>query len=154
MGGPLGNRNHLKHGFTQKEKLYGVWKCMHQRCRDKNIRNANVYVNKGIRVCEDWSDYLVFREWAFSSGYCEGLTLDRIDNNGNYEPTNCRWVDHKTQANNKSTNHRLTFRGETKTISEWADHMGIAQDTLKRRIYKGWSIERALTTPVRGHTKP
>lgn len=153
MGGTLGNKNHLIHGFSHKEKLYGIWKGMRQRCRDKNINRANSYVNKGISVCPDWSDYLTFRTWAYSTGYMVGLSLDRIDNNGNYEPSNCRWVDYKTQANNKSTNHKLTYNGETKTISEWADCMGISQDTLKRRIYYGWSVEKALTTPVRGHKK-
>lgn len=151
MGGTYGNKNHLKHGFAHKEKLYGVWKTMHQRCRDKNIKRANSYVNKGIRVCAEWSDYSVFREWAFLNGYKESLTLDRIDNNGDYKPSNCRWVDYKKQANNKSTNHRLTFNGKTKTLSEWADEIGMSQDTLKRRIYSGWDVERALTTPVRSH---
>lgn len=151
MSGTYGNKNHFKHGFAHKEKLYEVWKCMRQRCRDKNIREAKIYVEKGIKVCHEWSNYLTFREWALSAGYEEGLTLDRINNDGDYEPSNCRWVDYKVQANNKSSNRRITFNGETKTMSEWADFMGIPKDTLKRRIYQGWSVEKALTTPVRGH---
>lgn len=142
--------SHYIHGFSNREKLYGVWKCMIQRCRDTHISRADSYVNKGVKVCEEWTEYAVFRAWALESGYAEGLSIDRIDNNGNYEPSNCRWATPKQQANNRSTNRLLTFRGETKTMSQWADTTGIASDTLKRRVYYGWSVERVLTTPVKG----
>ena len=143
--------SHHIHGYSHKEKLYGIWKCMRQRCSDPNISRADSYVNKGIRVCEEWSDYTVFREWALSSGYKEGLSIDRKDNDGNYCPENCRWATRKEQMNNTSTNRKLTFRGETKTLSEWADIVDISYDTLKRRVYYGWSTERILTTPVKEH---
>lgn len=151
MSRGFGNKNHLIHGFSNKEKLYGVWKGMRQRCRDPKRNRAGSYANKGICVCEEWNDYAVFREWALSSSYAEGLSIDRIDNDGNYCPENCRWTTPKIQANNTSQNKKLTFDGETKTLSEWADLVDIPYDTIKRRIQCGWSDEKALTTPVRRH---
>lgn len=140
-----------KHGYCRKEKLYGVWKSMRQRCSDPNWSRADSYVNKGVQVCPEWGNYANFREWALRSGYTEGLSIDRIDNNGNYCPENCRWTTRKTQANNQSRNRWLTFNGETKTMSEWADIVDIPYCTIKRRIYSGWSVERTLTTPVKEH---
>lgn len=146
-----GKPNHFIHGFSHKERLYTIWKGMHQRCTDPNWIGAKYYVEKGVSVCEEWGEYIVFREWAMSNGYDDTLSIDRIDNNGNYCPENCRWVTAKTQANNQSRNHKLTHEGITKTMSEWADSVGIPYATLKRRIYKGWAVERAITTPVREH---
>ena len=143
--------NHFVHGFSHKERLYNIWKSMRQRCRDPKTNRAKYYHDKGIRVCEEWEDYATFREWAFAAGYTDELSIDRINPDGNYEPDNCRWVTPKTQANNQTTNRLLTFNGETKTMSQWAEYAEIPQDTFKRRIYKGWSIEKAITTPVRRH---
>jgi hypothetical protein len=141
--------SHYSHGYANTEKLYGVWKSMIQRCRDPHITRAKSYVDKGVSVCEEWKDYAVFREWAIASGYSEGLSIDRIDNDGNYEPSNCKWSTNKEQANNRSTNRYITHEGKTLTVSQWAEVIGIARDTLKRRLYCGWSVEKALTTPVR-----
>ena len=88
-------------------RLYGVWKLMKQRCRDQNCKGYRLYGARGIRVCDEWSnDYMAFHDWAFANGYDPDApkgkcTLDRIDSNGNYEPSNCRWVDMKTQAQNR-----------------------------------------------------
>ena len=123
---------------------------MRERCNNPNWRGAKYYSEKGISICEEWSDYLTFREWSLCNGYQEGLSLDRIDNNGNYCPENCRWTTNKVQANNRSKNKRLTLNGETKTLSEWADIVEIPYDTLKRRSLSGWSDEKTLTTPLRG----
>lgn len=102
-------------------------------------------------VCDEWkSDFIAFRDWAIANGYQESLTLDRVDNNGNYEPSNCRWETHQNQCNNTRRNHLLTFNGETHTIAEWARIKGIRCDTLERRINaSGWSVEKALTTELR-----
>jgi hypothetical protein len=143
--------SHFIHGFSHKERLYTIWKGMQQRCTDPNWKGAKYYIEKGVSVCDEWRDYPVFREWALSSGYTEGLSIDRINNDGNYCPENCRWTTPKTQANNQSRNRWLTFNGETKTMSEWADIVGIPYHTIKRRIYSGWPIERTLTTPVKEH---
>ena len=120
---------------------------MKQRCYNKNKWDYKYYGEKGVKVCDDWKqDFTAFKNWATSNSYAENLTLDRIDVNKNYEPSNCRWVDIKTQANNKSNNHFLTFRGKTQTISQWAVEVGVSPDLITRRInvFK-WSVERALT---------
>lgn len=101
-------------------------------------------------MCDEWKDnYLSFKEWALNNGYAENLTIDRIDVNGNYEPSNCRWATIKEQANNRRSNTLLKFHGETKTISQWADTIGIPQKTIKGRLSHGWDVERTLTTPIR-----
>ena len=98
-------------------------------------------------MCDEWrNDYTSFRNWAYANGYTEELSIDRIDNNGDYSPDNCRWVDCVAQANNRRSNHLLTFNGETHNIAEWSSMLGIPYKTLHNRISTGWSIERALTT--------
>jgi hypothetical protein len=138
------------HGYSNKEKLYGDWKGIKNRCyTPTHIRYKN-YGGKGIRVCEEWkNDYLSFREWALHNGYEEGLTIDRIDVNGNYEPSNCRWITRKEQSYNKTNSHYITFNGQSKTIAEWAEITGINSHTIQARIKRlGWSVEKALSTPI------
>src|SRR5699024_971238 len=108
---------------------------------------------RGIRVCREWREYGNFYKWAISSGHNEDAkrgvcTLDRIDNDGNYSPENCRFVTMKEQSNNRRSNHVIDFNGESHTISEWAEIIGIRPSALSRRINAlGWSVEQALTTP-------
>lgn len=119
---------------------------MKRRCDNKNVKAYADYGGRGIRVCDDWSNsYVAFMEWALSNGYKETLSIDRIDNNGNYEPSNCRWVDMTTQANNRRSNVIYTYNGETHNIAEWADITGITYKTLHYRLSHGWDIGRALT---------
>ena len=91
----------------KKDKLYGVWRSMRQRCNNQNNKDYKHYGGRGISICAEWSDYLIFKKWSIDNGYVEGLTLDRVNNNGNYEPTNCRWTTNKQQARNKNTNIRI-----------------------------------------------
>lgn len=141
-----------KHGYSDKERLYVIWLRMNQRCNSPTDNRYKYYGGRGISVCKDWSfDYALFREWAMVAGYADHLTLDRIDNNGNYCPENCRWVDKKTQANNRSTNRIIKYQGERHTLSEWAEITKISWCTIRARIERGWDVERALTTPVRSH---
>ena len=92
----------IKHGFAKKEKLYSIWRGIKIRCLNKNHHAYKYYGGKGVSVYPEWAEsYEVFREWAFQNGYKEGLTLDRINGNGNYEPSNCRWTDMTTQNRNK-----------------------------------------------------
>ena len=142
------------HG-KRKTRLYGIWKSMRQRCNDPGCKNYHRYGGRGISICEEWDVFPTFYDWAMSTGYDENAprgqcTLDRIDNDGHYEPNNCRWVSNQVQSNNRRANHRITYGGETKNIGEWAIIVGISQSTLRHRLKSGWSIEQTLSTPLRG----
>ncbi len=141
-------RSNTRHGGS-KTKLYRVWHSMKDRCSLETCSAFKHYGGRGISVCEEWKDYQVFHDWAMSSGYKEGLSIDRIDVNGNYEPSNCRWVSKDVQANNTTANKVLCHNGESRTMSEWAKILGISYSTLAKRLHDGWSVEKALTTSVR-----
>ena len=133
-------------GYTAYNKpWYGTYHSMMDRCYRKNAANYQSYVGRGIKVCEEWHNVKKFGEWAESSGYCSGLTLDRIDPNGDYCPENCRWVTAKEQANNRRNTIYLTVDGNSRTVSEWATITGINRSTIKNRVRRGWTHERALT---------
>lgn len=135
------------HGLSTT-RLYIIWKHMVERCCNKNNKSYCNYGNRGIKVCYNWrTDFTNFYNWAIDNGYVNGLTIERIDNNGNYEPNNCRWATNKEQQRNKRNNNLVTFNGETLCISEWAERFNIKYHTLWARInIYGWSTERALTT--------
>jgi hypothetical protein len=131
-------------------RLHIIWTGMRQRCeRPTQEKHKKDYRDRGIAVCAEWHTYTNFRNWALANGYTENLTIDRIDNNKGYYPENCRWTDNKTQANNRRTNHNITFNGDTHTISQWAEIIGIKYNTLHRRLtISGWSVEKAFTSDV------
>ena len=132
-------------------RLYPIWSGMKDRCLNKNNKRYSSYGGRGIEVCKEWQQsFRAFLRWAMANGYEEGLSIDRIDNDGNYCPENCRWATAKEQANNKRWNHLITYNGKTQTMKEWAEELGIKLSTLSQRInsYR-WSDEKALTTPVR-----
>lgn len=146
---------YYKHG-GKKERLYGIWHGIKDRCNNINSPQYPRYGGRGITVCEEWqNNYESFREWAISTGYDPSAkkydcTLDRIDNNKGYSPDNCEWRNMKAQSNNRSTNHIIEYDGQSHTIQEWAEIIGINSDTLLKRIDNyGWTVERAITTPVR-----
>lgn len=127
-----------KHGHYGS-KLYWVWDSMLARTRNKKHKFFKDYGGRGISVCDEWQkDFLNFYEWAISNGYKEGLTLDRKNNDGNYCPSNCRWVTHKEQQNNKRNNHWLEVDGERHTIAEWSEKTGLKHSTILNRIRRGW----------------
>jgi hypothetical protein len=99
------------------------------------------YGARGIRVCPEWDDYTVFKEWAINNGYSDNLTIDRIDVNGNYEPNNCRWITRKEQANNTTHSRYITFRGEKRTMSQIADILGVSYKTIQHRVYRNRPLE-------------
>lgn len=136
------------HGM-RNTRLYREWRAMINRCSSEVWKDYKNYGGRGIIVCPEWaSSFESFRDWALANGYQDDLTLDRIRVNGNYEPSNCRWATTKQQANNKRQSLYLEFNGEVKTAKEWADELGLNYSTLYSRITtKGWSIEKALTTP-------
>ena len=157
--------NHLSEGSTtscghcadaRESRLYkSVWNKLFQRCYNPNNKDYKNYGGRGIRVCDEWHDYLAFRTWALENGYDENAsygqcTLDRIDVNGDYCPQNCRFVDLTTQCRNKQYNHFVTYNGQTRTIAEWAEITNISANALYNRFNRGWTPERAFTQPVRG----
>ena len=135
-----------KHGHSGKKggqsPTYKTWAAMKRRCSDKNHRSKASYYDKGITVCERWKDFKNFL--ADMGERPEGSTIDRIDGNGNYEPSNCRWSTPKEQANNMKTNHYIERDGLRLTVSQWAEKLGIKDGTIRARLSRGWSDERAL----------
>ena len=118
-----------------QDGLRNVHSSMIQRCENPKRQQYSRYGGRGIKVCEEWHNYEIFRKWALENGYRHPLKLDRIDNNGNYEPSNCRWISKKEQMNNRSSNTKYTYDGETHTLSEWADIYKINKETF----YTRWS---------------
>lgn len=140
------NRTHNK----SKTRLYSIWCDMKRRCHNPSNKRYENYGGRGIKVCDEWMDFLPFYEWAIKNGYKDNLTIDRVDVNGDYTPENCKWSTAIEQQNNTTRNHFLTYNGQTMTLAEWERKTGIHRDVLKDRINKlHWTIERALTTPVR-----
>jgi hypothetical protein len=120
---------------------------MKDRCFNPKSSLYKNYGGRGITICKEWlENYQAFKNWAITNNYQEGLSIDRIDVNGNYEPSNCRWADAKTQNNNLRSNHLITFNNETHTLTQWAEIVGLNMGTLSQRIRKGWAVEKALTT--------
>ena len=147
-----------RHGMT-KTRLYRIWHGMKKRCYTKSQDHYENYGGRGIAVCPEWKDsFVAFAIWALQNGYREDLSIDRIDVNGNYEPSNCRWITMREQQSNKREVtsprcgvHHLTFEGETHTVSEWAEIKGFKVNCLFSRIARGWDTEKILTTPVERH---
>lgn len=136
------------HGKS-KTRIYRIWIGMRRRCYDSNQFGYQRYGGRGISVCNEWmTDFERFYEWAISNGYDDKKSIDRIDNDGNYEPNNCRWVTMKEQGNNRSSNVFYEYDDEVHTIAEWAEIAKIPYATLKHRIDAGWSIYDAITTPI------
>lgn len=140
-------RGNYKHGM-RRTRIYNIWRSMRQRCSNSKCKNYKHYGGKGITVCPEWEDFQTFHKWAVEHGYSDELTIDRIDVNGNYEPSNCRWVSYKIQANNKSDSKFIEVNGISHTIAEWGDITGIQKATIWARLNKGWSTERAITEPA------
>lgn len=139
-----GNRTHGQ----SDTRLYKTWRSMVRRATEPTYPDYPQYGGRGISVCDEWRES--FEAFARDMGptYSEGLTLDRINNNGNYEPGNCRWATATEQARNKRSNRLLTFNGKTMPMSAWAEHTGIRRNAIQSRLGNGWSVERALTEPV------
>ena len=137
-----------------QSRLYTIWNSMKQRCYTKSCTSYKRYGARGISMCDEWkNNYMEFYNWAIQNGYSDNLTIDRIDTNGNYEPSNCRWATYKEQANNTRKIKRYTFNGETHTPREWEEIVGIRWQTIRYRIkILGWSVEKALTTETQKRT--
>lgn len=117
-------------------RLYQLWASMKDRCKNPNARGYRHYGGRGITYCDEWEDYIPFRDWALANGYEQGLSIDRIDNDGNYEPSNCRWVTQKEQTLNTRRNRHINYKGEIKTVREWADYFEVEYMYIYNRCYK------------------
>lgn len=145
-------KSKLTHGYTRvgrKVRLFSIWNLMLSRCDiNSSYPRLKDYAGRGIGVCEEWLDYETFAAWSNHNGYSDILSLDRINNDGNYEPDNCRWTTNKAQARNRRSNRMVTIDGETKCLIEWTEVYGINYGTAKRRLNSGWDSKKALTHPV------
>lgn len=150
--------SHITQGGFGKSRLYEVWFAMMSRCTKTENKAYQDYGGRGIKVCDEWKDFLTFRDWAYANGYdkdapIKACTIDRIDTTGNYCPENCRWTDWNTQANNRTACKYITIDGVTHDISEWGHIMGISKSTIRGRLKTGWSESDAIMTPVWGKRK-
>ena len=148
----VATKNATTHG-KKKHPLYSKWCGMKKRCFNTNDAHYKDYGGRGITVCERWMKFenyykdmhVSYLEHKKNNSY---TSIDRINNDGNYEPSNCRWATYKVQTRNKRSNIIVEFNGEKKTIPEWAEEMDMRYMTLYQRFYKGWATERALTTKL------
>lgn len=134
-----------KHGLS-KHPLWRVWRSVKSRCSNKNVSGYKDYGGRGITICEEWSkSFYTFYQWCISNGYSKGLQIDRENNNGNYEPSNCRFVTRKVNCNNKRNNLVYEINGVTKNLKQWCETLNLKYGTVKPRIRKwGWCPYKAL----------
>ena len=153
-----GNKYGVRHGM-KNTRLYKVWGSIKKRCYNKNSKDYEKYGNRGIVMCDEWkNDFMSFYNWSIKNGYYENAkygecTIDRINNDGIYEPNNCRWTNIREQSNNRRTNRVITYNEKTQTLSQWSREYQIHIDTLKDRLNRGWTIEQALTISTKGRNR-
>lgn len=131
-----------RHGESHTP-LHNIWCGINKRCK-----HHKRYAGRGIRICEDWSIYENFRDWSLSNGYEDGLTIERIDVNGDYCPENCKWIPFGKQARNRTTTKWVEYEGKTMSLAEAAELAGLPYKEVHLRIKKGWSEYDALHTPL------
>ena len=131
------NKPAKTHGLSNT-RLFRIWWNMKYRCSETNKHaDRKKYYEAGIRVCEEWSRFENFAKWAIENGYTDNLTIDRIDNAGNYEPSNCRWATRKEQVENRECTVKIEHDGQIHTLNDWADICGIPKGTFRSRYYSG-----------------
>ena len=136
------------HGMSHT-RLHNIWCGMNNRC-DPNHKNSERYGGRGITICEEWVKFENFRDWSLANGYREGLTIERIDVNGDYCPQNCKWIEFSKQARNRTTTKWVTYMGREMSLAEAAEIAGLPYKAVHYRIKKlGWSVEKALSEPMR-----
>lgn len=152
---------HIKHGFAvralkgkDETRIYRIWDHMKQRCFNPKASYYKIYGGRGITVCEEWlgeNGFENFLEWSVNNGYANNLSIDRINPDGNYEPSNCRWANSLTQANNKRTSRLITYKGETATIAQIAKKYNVPDGIFRSRLRCGWSIDDIISIPPTYH---
>jgi hypothetical protein len=138
----LGGRT-AKHGLSN-HLIYDVWHSMLKRCNNIFDHSYKNYGDRGIKVCDEWHDVQCFYNWAISNGYAKGLSIERKDVNGDYEPDNCIWIPMGEQAMNRRNTHNITIDDITKPMSAWARECGLQPPTLYYRVKRGWAGEDLL----------
>lgn len=142
MGAP--NKTHGE----SHTRLHNIWLGMIGRCNPETVMSKR-YGKRGIKVCDEWHDYIKFAEWARNNGYADDLTIERIDVNGNYEPSNCTWITRPKQARNRRTTHYVTYNGREMSLAEACEIAGLPYKQVFERITKSkWPVEEALSTPM------
>lgn len=142
----LTTKRNMSHGDS-KTRLYKIWLGMKKRCYNPNSERYDHYGGKGIVVCDEWLKWENFKAWANANGYEENLTIERKDYDKDYCPENCEWIPLSQQANNRSMCHLITVNGETHNITEWSKITGLSRACINSRLQRGWSEEKAITTP-------
>lgn len=143
--GCLLKERYNKNGGISKGLIYNIWNAMKQRCYNPKTKCYKRYGGRGINICKEWLDYFNFENWALKNGYKTGLTIDRIDVNGNYCQENCRWMSLREQARNKRNNRFIEFNNEKKPLIVWCEELDLSYSAVVFRLNNGWSIEKALT---------
>lgn len=148
---------HMKHDthHLSNTRLYRIWNAMKNRCYLKSHHAYSRYGARGITVCAEWKDdFEAFYDWAISNGYSEGLTIDRIDNNGSYSPENCKWSTREEQVNNRRSCVLITYNGETKNLMQWCKLLNLPYKLIHQRMHlKNISFEEAISIPIKSKKK-
>lgn len=135
-----------KHGYA-KTRLDNIYYGIRKRCYNITDPAYKWYGGRGIKMCGEWlNDKRIFFDWALGNGYNKKLSIDRIDNNGDYAPENCRWVSAEIQAKNRRSNHILVYNGESHNIKDWSVIIGVSESTIYRRLKKGLTINEVLAS--------
>lgn len=136
-----------------KERLYGILKNMKRRCNNNKYKRYKFYGGKGVKICDEWKSYSVFRKWALNNGYKDNLTIGRIDNDRDYCPSNCRWENISQQANNTSRSVFLSHNGLRMTSSQWAVRLGLTYNQVKNSLTRGYTIEEIINRKPKFKTR-
>lgn len=139
-------KKNATHGDTNT-RLYHIYRGMKARCYYTESQNYEKYGGKGIKICKEWlDDFTIFKKWALDNGYTENLSIDRINNERNYEPDNCRWADHKIQTRNRSITKRAMFQGDLMTLGEIVEKTGLSYSTINYRHKHGVDFDAPKRT--------
>lgn len=133
-----------KRANPQRRRLKRIHRLMIMRCNDKNSKSYSLYGKRGITVCEEWNDFENFYNWSICNGYQNELTIDRIDNNKGYEPSNCRWTTYEEQANNTRRNHNVVYKGKTMSVSRFSREIGADTRRVNYLINRGYSTQQVV----------
>lgn len=137
------------HGL-RNTRLYSIWSNIKTRCFNNHDPHYERWGGRGISMCDEWrNNFKTFYDWAIQHGYAPDLQIDRIDNNGDYTPNNCRWVSITEQNRNKRNIIFITYNNVTKTADGWAKQLHLGHDTVRQRYHRGWTAEECLFGKVR-----